>query len=367
LTEAHACNLILEGNSAKGIKFIHGGQTYEVYVRHEVIISCGTYNSPQLLELSGIGDSEILKAAGVECKVDLHAVGENFQDHILCFLGYELAPGNPTLDALHDPKVLGEHQKIYAEQKTGALAAVSACMGFLPYCSLVSEAELDKTIKSIKDTPNQTPFQEKQYEQIIAHLRSPKSANVHIVMVPATGDIDHGIEDQTKLFPVPKPGQPHGIIVSTCVEYPASRGSVHITSSDPFAKPRIDPGYASHPADAAVAAAGMAFAERVANNRHCKDHISRRYEPNDMDFDLQNLENGAKQFQKNCMGEYHPIGTCSMSQVVDERLRVKGVNGLRVVDASIMPNHVSGNILSSVYVIGEKGADLIKEDSPLFA
>jgi choline dehydrogenase-like flavoprotein len=365
LPEAFATNLILDGNTAKGCKFIHGEQTHEVYAKQEVIVSCGTYKTPQLLELSGIGDPEVLRAAGVEPKVTNPGVGANFQDHILTILGYRMTPGNPSLDSLHDPKVIEEQQKIYMETQKGALASNSCCMGFFPYSSLVSKEELEKTIKSIEDTPNQTPFQKKQYEQVIAHLRNPKSANLQFVLIPATGDFDGGIEDQSKLFAGPKPGEPNGIVMAVCVEYPVSRGTVHITSSDPFKEPRIDPGYCSHPADAAVIAAGLALMDRVAKNHHCKDALEQRYEPSP-ELDMQNLENGAKFFKQKCMGEYHPIGTCGMGDVVDERLRVKGVNGLRVIDASIMPNNVSGNIMSSVYVIGEKGADLIKEDSPLF-
>jgi choline dehydrogenase-like flavoprotein len=105
--------------------------------------------------------------------------------------------------------------------------------------------------------------------------------------------------------------------------------------------------------------------DRVVKNHNLAPLVGERYEPSD-NKDMQDLKQGAKHFSQRCLGEYHPLGTCAMTEVVDERLRVKGVTGLRVVDVSVMPGNVSGNIMSSVYMIGEKGADMIKEDSGLF-
>jgi choline dehydrogenase-like flavoprotein len=365
LTEAFATTIIIDGTTAKGLNFTHGGQSHLVHAKKEVIVSCGTYKSPQILELSGIGDPEVLRAAGVDPKVELPGVGANFQDHVLSMVGYKLTPGNTSLDALHDPSFLEGQQKTYMTTGLGALASTSCCMGFYPYASLVPKDALEETIKLIESTPNQTPFQKKQYQQIIAHLRSEKSANLQFVLVPATGNMDEGVEDQTKLFVAPGPGEPHGMVAASCLEYPVSRGTVHITSSDPLQQPRIDPGYCSHPADAAVCAAGLALMDRVVKNHNLAPLLGERYEPSD-NKDMQDLKQGAKHFSQRCLGEYHPLGTCAMTEVVDERLKVKGVTGLRVVDASVMPGNVSGNIMSSVYMIGEKGADMIKEDSGLF-
>lgn len=243
LTEATASQVLLEGHKATGVRFMHGGQTYTVPARHEVIVSCGVFQSPQILELSGIGDAEILKSAGVECKVALPAVGANLQDHVLTGAVYKLAPGETSVDALHDPDTATQAQEIYGKDATGPLAAMSTCMGFLPYSSLVSPQELEETVESIRKTPSKTPFEEKQREQIIANLKSPISANVQIILIPATGSFtDEAIADESKLFAVPEsPSDPHGVTWVIGAQYPVSRGTVHIKSSDPMEHPSIDP------------------------------------------------------------------------------------------------------------------------------
>ena len=102
-----------------------------------------------------------------------------------------------------------------------------------------------------------TPFQRKQYERTLAHLKDDKSANVQVVLVPASANFEVGVEDQSQLFPPPTPEQGMGIIAASCLAYPLSRGTIHITSSDPNEHPAIDPAFMSHPADAAVCAAGI--------------------------------------------------------------------------------------------------------------
>ena len=102
-----------------------------------------------------------------------------------------------------------------------------------------------------------TPFQKKQYERIIEHLKDDKSANLQLVLVPAQAGWKEGVEDQSKIFPPPPPGQGMGITAAMCLQYPVSRGTVHIKSSDPTEHPAVDPAFLQHPADAAVLAAGV--------------------------------------------------------------------------------------------------------------
>jgi choline dehydrogenase-like flavoprotein len=134
-----------------------------------------------------------------------------------------------------------------------------------------------------------------------------------------------------------------------------------ILLSDPTKQPAIDPAYLKHPADVAVLAAGMKFLDKLAESGHLKDKLGKRLNPSP-ELDLKDMEVAKEAVREWVMGEYHPCGTCSMGQVVDGKLKVNGVSGLRVADASIFPNHVSGNICSSVYAVAEKAADIIKAD-----
>lgn len=232
LCEALATKIELEESTAKGVRFTHGGKEYTVKAKKEIILCGGTFNSPQLLELSGIGDPEVLNAVGIECKVELPSVGTNFQDHVMTGTGYELTPGTPSLDSIHNPAVMQDAQKVFMETQGGPLTAISSTQGFFPYNLFASDAELKETIRSIQDTPNQTSFFRQQAQQIIAHLENPHSANLQFVMVAATLNWKDGVENQAKIFPPPaEPSQPNGMTLVVCLEYPVSRGSVHITSS----------------------------------------------------------------------------------------------------------------------------------------
>jgi choline dehydrogenase-like flavoprotein len=232
LCEALATNIELDGSTAKGVTFIHGGGRHTVKAKKEVILCGGVFNSPQILELSGIGDPDVLKAAGIDCKIELPTVGSNFQDHILSGTGYQLAPGVPSLDSIYNPEVMQDAQKAWMETQGGPLTAISSTQGFFPYTLFASNAELKETVQSIRDTPDQTPFFKKQAEQIIAHLENPKSANIQFVLVAATANWKNGVENQAAIFPPPAdPSQPNGITLVACLEYPVSRGSVHITSN----------------------------------------------------------------------------------------------------------------------------------------
>ena len=127
------------------------------------------------------------------------------------------------------------------ESQTGAIAAGLSCMGFLSYSSLVTEQELTETVANIKSTNTETLFDQKQLEQVIAHLKSPKSANIQMLVIPVRMDLEAGVLDQTKLLSGPKEGEQDGITIAMCLQYPASRGSIHIGSSNPFQQPIINP------------------------------------------------------------------------------------------------------------------------------
>ncbi|KAH0361200.1 alcohol oxidase, partial [Aureobasidium melanogenum] len=364
LCEAQVTKIVLEDGIAKGVEFVCGDMHETVYVKKEVILCGGTINSPQILELSGIGDPAILKQAGVECKVELPGVGRNLQDHAVTVLGLELKPGNITSDILGDSDTMEAATRAYVEHQRGPLTSVNGTQGFLPYKSVVSSSELEETVKSIREIQNAsdtTPFYRQQLDQVIAHLESDKSANLQYILIPAGADYTaEGLRTQ-KVWPPPDNTRNHRMVLGPALQYPVSRGSCHIKNADPSAHPTIDPAYLQHPADVAVLAAGLHFMHKTTKTKHLAPLIQTRVYP-PASRDLDNAADREEAVKDWVMGEYHLIGTCAMGEVVDSRLRVKGVQGLRVVDASVFPNHVSGNICSSVYTVAEKAADLIKED-----
>ena len=350
-----------DNKKATGVSFSFGGREYNVAAKREVIVCGGTIKSPQILELSGIGDPSVLKAAGVECKVENVGVGANCQDHSLSIVMFEAQPGVATADTLQlVPEAMKAAVEQYEKNKGGPLSSVSSMQGFWPIKRSMSETELASAIQSIRDVKPTSPFHEKQLAQVISHLESDISANMQLVLVPATAD-PAGIEHQSKLIPKPKPGQPTGALFAICLQYPASRGYVHIDSADPTKQPVIQPNYIGCEADVALIAAGLRWADQVLQSQHLKPSVARRSFP-EPSVNLQDLEQAKDVVRETVMGEYHVCGSVAMGDALDSRLRVKGVKGLRVADASVFPNNVSGNIVSSVYAVAEKAADLIKED-----
>lgn len=185
LTEALASKITLDGNTATGVEFLHDGRKQTVKASKEVILSGGVYNSPQLLELSGIGDPDVLKAAGVECVVENNRVGKNLQDHVLGGMVYDLKDGLQSLDSLHGAEYQKAQQDVYDKTGKGPYGSPGMLMGFVSYASLVSKEVLDQTIADVrKDSLAQTPFEKEQEETIIKQLADPTFANIQTFCKP---------------------------------------------------------------------------------------------------------------------------------------------------------------------------------------
>ncbi|KAI0004689.1 aryl-alcohol dehydrogenase [Xylariaceae sp. FL0662B] len=386
----HKVLLNEQNDIATGVEFSHEGTTYQVSAKREVLVCGGAVKTPQILELSGIGDPKVLEAAGIACKVENSGVGANFQDHVWSPLVYQLKPGKfSSNDALFEPEKMVAAIKQLEEHQTGPFTSISSLQGFIPFEKLASEAELADAINSIEKTQVQTEFERRQLKQVAAHLRSNISANLQVIFLPATGceylqqfccplclglngakfgqsrnfhyHFKPGVPNQRKLFPAPAPGVPNGFTLAIVNQYPASRGTVHVTNSDPTAQPAVNPAYVEHPADKAVLAAGLRFAAEAMKTAVLGPQITGRLHP-PPELDVGDLEQGKAAVEDVAVGAYHACGSCAMGSALDSRLRVHGVRNLRVCDASVFPNNVSGNIQGTVYAVAEKGADIIKAD-----
>lgn len=356
--------------------------SYSIFASKEVILCAGAYQTPQLLQLSGIGNPDLLARHGIQCKVANPAVGTNLQEHTMSAVVYELASPALSLDRImKDPALREEHERLYQKEHSGAFSGCISLTGYIPYRSQVSAAEFEDTINTIiSPSDNQATtgssstsssleadhiFQEKQRRAIIARMRGDttqsSSPDIQFVGTPATFNIARGYSNCSELLSGPPADASGSYSVTVSNMYPISRGNVHIQSTDALVQPLIDPGFLSHPADVDILAAGVAFADRVFKSPCLSALVGRRVDP-PSDVDLEDSDQ-ARQFVRDRIVSYHhALGTCAMGQVVDDRLRVKGVKSLRIVDASVLPMQLSTAIMATVYAMAEKAADLIKED-----
>ncbi|KAF2691020.1 GMC oxidoreductase [Lentithecium fluviatile CBS 122367] len=369
LTEAHATKILLDGDHAVGIEFAHSGQHHRVKAKREVVLSAGVIQTPQLLELSGIGAPDVLQKAGVQCSIANSSVGANFQDHVLGGMLFDCKDGVLSLDALHGEEYAKAQQETYDRTHDGPYGSPGMLMGFVSYASLVGKSGVEQTIKEIQaKTLAKSEFEKAQEKIIVDQLADPTFANLQTFCIPCQLDVSAG-SDQIQFFSQPPEGK-NRVSLLICLEHPLSRGSVHISSSDPMQPPTIDPGYFRNENDAKILAAGLEWLDKVSRHPLVKKSLGERVLPQP-DNTLETEEQRIEYVKNHISTQYHLIGTAAMGEVVDNRLRVidgKGqvVEGLRVVDASVFPGHVSGNIMSSTYAVAEKGADLIKQDDGRF-
>jgi choline dehydrogenase-like flavoprotein len=235
--------------------------------------------------------------------------------------------------------------------------------GFLPYTTLVSTRELNETVSHMigDETPLSSGVSEVEKQELVARLQNPQYGAVQVVGCPAHFDVSAGQRDQSQLMRGAPPGRNACYAFLLSLATPLSQGSSHITCADPFASPRIDLGLLSQSVDVHVLAGALDFADRVFRSARVIDKIAERVYP-PPEIDLADREQGREFVRSHTTVFNHMLGTCAMGHVVDERLRVKGMGGLRVVDASVFPTQISGNIMATVYAIAERAADFILSD-----
>ncbi|EPQ28815.1 uncharacterized protein PFL1_03618 [Pseudozyma flocculosa PF-1] len=343
---------------ATGVHFTVDGKSHFVKARREVVLSAGTVKSPQLLELSGVGRAEVLKAAGVEQLLELD-VGENVQEHLYCTASFKLAPGHITWDKMRNDDFAKAAMETYHGdgEDRGIIASAFSGFAYVPLKQFMSAEE----IQAIKDGVNRVDWSkyskgvQEGIKMQLARLDDEECPFMEYIFAPgffATAS-------------PPQDGQEYYSILSA-LQQPFSRGNIHITSSDPTAAPRIDPRYFSVDADLEILSKAVRYSSTMAEAPSLKDITVGRQDP---DPEKYKTEDDFREFTKDqAVTEYHHIGSCSMMPrakggVVDERLRVHGTANVRVADASIIPLHVSSHIVSAVYAVGEKAAHMIKEDA----
>ncbi|MBU6223495.1 MAG: choline dehydrogenase [Burkholderiales bacterium] len=318
-TGAFASGLIMEGRRAVGVRYRQDGVIKSARCSAEVLLAAGAIQSPQLLQLSGIGAGTLLQRHGIPVVLDAPGVGENLQDHLQIRLSYECARPITTNDQLNSwfgQFKIGLQWLLF---RTGPLAVginQGGCfMRALPQESVTPDIQF------------------------------------HVATLSA--DMAGG-----KVHPY------SGFTLSVCQLRPESRGHIRIRSNDPFAPPEMQPNYLSTELDCRTAVAAVKAARAIAQSEAMQPYVKREVKPGpQLDSDEQLLEfcrnNGATIF--------HPSGTCKMGTdamaVLDERLRVRGAAGLRVVDCSAMPTLVSGNTNAPAIMMAEKAVDMIREDA----
>ncbi len=318
-TSALARRVLLRGRKAIGVEYERNGKIEKVLATREVILAAGAIASPQLLMLSGIGPAGHLQEHGIPVVADVPGVGENMHDHVYANCTYGTSPENSLNRQLHGLRVVGHAINYYLTKRgpltNGASQATALARAF----------------------PN-----------------SP-CPDLQIVFRP----MSHVYDKNAKISPDPIPRITGGVAYVR----PKSRGRLLLKSADPRQAPAMYANYLADLSDEEALLAGVKLIRRIFHTEPIKSLILSEDSPGDAcktDDDIRAfLHNAASTF---C----HPSGTCKMGQdamaVVDERLRVRGVESLRVIDASIMPALPSAGPAPAVFMIGEKGADLIRED-----
>lgn len=322
-TRCQATRIIFDGKRAVGIEYRHGKGLKQAMARQEVILSGGSINSPQLLNLSGVGNAAHLKSLGIPVVANLKAVGQNMQDHLAVSYFYKTRV--PTLNDELRP-LLGKIKAglHYAWNRGGPLSmSVNQGGGF------------------VRSTPDAPRVNIQLYFSPVSYTQTPLS-------------------DRKLLNPDPF----SAFLLSFNSCRPTSRGWLQLRSADPFDYPVIQPNYLSTQLDIDEAIAGSRMLRALAQSRPLADIITEELVPG---ASLQGDAALLDDFRKRADTVYHPTSTCRMgpnaaTSVVDARLRVHGLDGLRVVDASVFPTITSGNINAPTVMVAEKGAAMILED-----
>ena len=326
-TGALATKIVFAGRRAAGVEYVKRGKTIAVHAEQEVILCGGVINSPQLLMLSGIGDPDELSAHGIAVKVALPGVGKNLQDHISASIAYARKEPGPFHRAMRFDRIVPALVRAYRHGEGIATGLPTGRMAFL-------RTRADVALPDIQFIFNAAPMTAATY---LWPFRSPY-ADAYACRV--------------------------------AVLRPESRGRIELISADPRKAPRIRQNFLATDNDWKTLRAGLRIARDVCRQTAMLPFMAREIAPGDgavTDADLD------AHIRADTITVHHPLGTCKMGvaadpmAVVDPELRVFGAEGLRVVDGSVMPDLVGGNINAPIIMIAERAADLVRGEPPLQA
>ncbi|MCB1740286.1 MAG: GMC family oxidoreductase N-terminal domain-containing protein [Gammaproteobacteria bacterium] len=322
ITHAHATGIVLEGKRAIGVSYRRGASQQRIRAAREVIVCGGAINSPQLLQLSGIGPAPLLKSHGIEVKHALPGVGENLRDHYAIRLACRIKNTRTINELSRGLPLLGEIAR-YLVKREGILT-------------------LQPTLVHVF-WPSQDHYD---------------TSDLQLTFTPAS--YDEGVQSKLESEP--------GATVAAWQQRPESTGFVRIRSTDPFEKPIIQPNYLADEIDQQVCVAGIKLARRLMHTDPLAPFLERETFPGPevrSDAELLDFARGRGTTAFHVMGTNKMGPATDPMAVVDDTLKVHGIEGLRVVDASVMPTMPSANTNASTLMIGEKAADLILGKQPL--
>ncbi|MEZ5535591.1 MAG: GMC family oxidoreductase N-terminal domain-containing protein [Thiolinea sp.] len=320
ITGWQATKILFEGQRAAGAEFVADGETQTIRADKEVILCAGAIQSPQLLQLSGVGDPELLAKFNIPLIAELPGVGKNMADHMQVRPSYRCKPSVETLNEVANQRIKGARE-------------------FFKYL-LLRKGDLRNGV-----------YRAGAFYKSAPDVEWP-DVQIHFGLVSF---------DRPHQPPHPFPG----ITLSACNLRPYSRGSVAIQSSDPLVPPAIQHGYLQDERDQKLAVAMVRKMREIAQSGPLSDVIEAEFEPGNK---VQSDEEILEWVRQRAGSIFHPVSTCAMGRdddpmaVLDERLRVRNVQSLRVVDGAAMPLIVSGNTNAPIMMMAEKAADLIKED-----
>jgi choline dehydrogenase/4-pyridoxate dehydrogenase len=323
-TGALANRVVLEGDRAVGVEYVRGGEARIARAEREVILSGGVINSPQLLMLSGIGDPDQLTAHGIKVAVPLPGVGKNLQDHLSVLADFARADTGPFVETLRLDRVIAALVRAYCFGTGPAAETPSGWTGFVKSRPNVELPDIQFLFRAVatKAAPYLPPF---------------------------------------------KPAYADGFSLRAVMLRPESRGEITLASADPRAPVRIRQNFLSTDNDKRTIRDGLKLVRRMTQTPPLSAFVARELAPGSA---VQNDDELDAYIRATAATAHHPLGTCRMGPendtmaVVDRELRVRGMDGLRVVDASVMPDLVGGNINAPVIMIAEKAADLIRGRVP---